>query len=67
MTVPCCRLGTYLSWGVWSGGQRAKEGICGALKVTEFDPAFLGSKNIGVSGVDAEDAAAGGGVEGAVE
>jgi len=64
---PSRQLGTYLSRRVWSGGQGAKKGVCGALEVTEFVAAILSPKDISVLGESSEDATVGRSVEAALK
>jgi len=55
-TEPSCRLGTYQSRRVWSGGQGAKETVGGALEVTEGNGTVEGAEDVSVEGAEAEEA-----------
>jgi len=49
--------GAYQSRRVRSGGQRAKEGVGGTLKLAEFAAAVLSPKDVSVEGKSSEDVA----------
>ena len=48
--------GAYQSRRVRSGGQRAKEGVGGVLKLAEFAATVLSPKDVSVKGKTSEDA-----------